>query len=182
MMKNMGLLSICLCCILNITLTACKHRDFENSKKAAPSEANPPKNGFGDFSGEILPVFYVRDVRRSVAFYHDTLGFDFDHFWNYDKNEPAYVWTDAEPPIYARMGAGDQKFALHLYQGNEKLAASGMLHYFGVSDVDKHHERVQAKVNGLDPLIDRPWMRMFSVKDPDGHCIFFFTRPKSWIN
>jgi catechol 2,3-dioxygenase-like lactoylglutathione lyase family enzyme len=32
------------------------------------------------FTGEMLPVFYVRDVDRSVEFYRDILGFEFHHF------------------------------------------------------------------------------------------------------
>jgi catechol 2,3-dioxygenase-like lactoylglutathione lyase family enzyme len=152
-----------------------------NIENRLPEDINPKGKSFGKFSGEILPVFYVSDVLTSVAFYRDKLGFNFQHYWDYSKNKPVYEWIDDEPPVYAQMRAGTLKFALHLYGSGENLSTNGMLHYFEVQDINEHYLQVKERGIELSPLIDRPWMRMFSVCDPDGHRIFFFTRPSSWI-
>jgi hypothetical protein len=55
------------------------------------------------FTGEILPVFYVTDVMRSVEFYRDILGFEFKHFYDYDKGDQVKTWESDEPPIWALM-------------------------------------------------------------------------------
>ena len=188
-----SLLGILICFLLGFSGIKCVNMDSEDSKSSAiqksdtndenrsSSVTNPNGIGFGEFSGEILPVFYVSDVIKSVTFYHEGLGFNFNHFWDYSKNEPVYEWTGDEPPVYAQMGAGAQKFALHLYRSDEELTTHGLIHYFGVQDVEAHYRNVQKQGIETSSLIDRPWMRMFSVRDPDGHRIFFFTRPSSWI-
>jgi catechol 2,3-dioxygenase-like lactoylglutathione lyase family enzyme len=133
--------------------------------------------GHGELTGEILPVFYVTDVSKSVEFYRDVLGFEFHHFWDYDKSKEVSEWAAADPPVYAEMAAGDQKSALHLAREPYELQVGGAIHYFHVRDVDAHRRAV-AKWRG-DPsaLIERPWMRMFSVTDPDGHRLFFYSPP-----
>jgi predicted enzyme related to lactoylglutathione lyase len=131
----------------------------------------------GGFTGEILPVFYVSDVRKSVQFYRDVLGFEFHHYWDYDENEQVREWKDAEPPIYAEMAAGDQKFALHLAQTPYETQVGGVIHYFRVQDVSAHYRQVKSQGGEPGPLISRPWMHMFSIVDADGHRIFFYTPP-----
>ncbi len=131
-----------------------------------------------EFTGEILPVFYVSDSRKSLTFYQN-LGFRVDNFYDYDAGEEVGTWQKESPPIYAQMDAGGQKFALHLIPENDSLKVDGMKHYFGVSDVDAHHKLVVDNGISASKIYDRPWMRMFYVEDPDGHIIFFFTRPDS---
>ena len=131
----------------------------------------------GEFTGDILLVLYVKDVRRSVEFYRDKLGFDFNHYWDYEKNTSIAEWTSDEPPVYAQMGAGPLKFGLHLTDNPDELRPGGTLLYFQVKDVDAHHQMVSKSGIETGALIERPWMRMFSVVDLDGHKIFFFTPP-----
>jgi predicted enzyme related to lactoylglutathione lyase len=131
-----------------------------------------------DFTGEILPVFYVSDVRRSVRFYRDVLGFVFRHFWDYDKNEGVTEWKAAQAPIYAEMAAGKQKFGLHLTRELSNPQVCGVIHYFRVGDVDACHAAILERGGDPGELLERPWMRMFSIEDPDGHRLFFFTPPE----
>jgi lactoylglutathione lyase len=133
-----------------------------------------PETYVGDFTGKILPVFFVTDVLRSVDFYL-ALGFEFRHFFDYAAGEKVQEWLSDEPPIWALMSAGPQTFALHRVPDSVDLVVGGMRHYFLMPDVDRHYERVQALGIETGELADRPWMKMFSVTDPDGHLIFFGT-------
>ena len=128
----------------------------------------------GSFTGELLPVFSVTDVPRSVAFY-EAAGFRFNHFFDYSTGEQVQEWLHDEPPIWALMSAESQTFALHRVPSGTDLVVGGMRHYFLMEDVDRHHELV--RLGGIEPgpLTDRPWMTYFSVQDPDGHLIFFGT-------
>lgn len=130
-----------------------------------------------EFSGEYLPVFYVSDSRESVDFY-GKLGFRVNSYYDYEAGKDVEVWTKQSPPIYIEMLAADFKFALHLTPEDQELVVGGMRHYFGVADVDAHREFVTGNGITASKIYDRPWMRMFYVRDPDGHVLFFFTRPE----
>ena len=54
---------------------------------------------FGDFTGEILPVFYVSDSRVSEDFYR-RLGFTVTSYYDYDAGESVTEWTKETLPIY----------------------------------------------------------------------------------
>ena len=131
------------------------------------------------FTGEILPVFYVSDSRVSENFYR-RLGFEVTYYHDYETGQALTVWTKAEPPIYIEMKAGELRFAIHLITEGDLLAVDGMKHYFGVRDVDVHHRNVIENGIPAGEIYDRPWMRMFTVTDPDGHALYFFTRPETW--
>jgi len=145
---------------------------------AADDVARRPGDfGGSTFTGEVLPVLYVHDVQASVAFYVDKLGFTCDHYFDHISGGSTYEWTYDEPPLYAEMRAGAQKFALHRAPQPESLVVGGTRHYFSVSDVRAHLKAVRARGVETGDLIERPWMDMFRVIDPDGHELFIFTRP-----
>lgn len=52
-------------------------------------------------SEHIQATLSVQNVTESVAFYHDVLGFDFQGFWDPEKNEATPEWTRDEQPPYA---------------------------------------------------------------------------------
>jgi catechol 2,3-dioxygenase-like lactoylglutathione lyase family enzyme len=133
--------------------------------------------GNSEFTGEMLSVFYVNDVSKSVEFYRAILGFEFHHFWDYDKSTEVCEWEAADPPAYAEMAASDQKLALHLAREPYELNVGGVIHYFRVRDIDAHHCAVVKRGGEPNALVERPWMRMFSVTDPDGHRLFFYSPP-----
>jgi catechol 2,3-dioxygenase-like lactoylglutathione lyase family enzyme len=140
------------------------------------ADENQPKSRF---TGNILPVFYVTDVMKSVEFYRDILGFEFKHFYDYDKNEQVKTWESDKPPIWALMSAGDQEFALHLGKSEYELTVGGVVHYFEVTDVKSHYEMVRKRNNlEMSELIEKPWMTMFWVLDPDGRKLFIQTPPE----
>jgi catechol 2,3-dioxygenase-like lactoylglutathione lyase family enzyme len=130
------------------------------------------------FTGEVLPVLYVRDVLKSVDFYVDRLGFVCHHFFDHISGGSTFEWTYDEPPIYAEMRAGDQKFAIHRASNPDSLVVSGTRHYFSVANVEEHYRIVKENGVKVGDLIERPWMHMFRVEDPDGHELYIFTRPE----
>lgn len=132
-----------------------------------------------DFSGEVLAVFYVGDVRKSVDYYTKTLGFRFDHFYDHHSGDSVYEWTYEDAPVYAEMWAGSTRFALHLAKTTYEKNVGGMIHYFRVKDVEAHHKAVKSRGGNPGDLIDKPWMKMFSLIYPDGHRLFFQTPPGS---
>ncbi len=140
----------------------------------------PSGFGLSSFTGEVLPVFYVRDVLASVEFYVDKLGFVCHHYYDHISGGSVVKWVYDEPPIYAEMRAGDQKFALHLASKPDSLMVGGTRHYFSVSDVREHHRLVRQRGVDAGDLVERPWMNMFRVLDPDGHELYIFTRPPDW--
>ncbi len=130
------------------------------------------------FTGEILTVLYVKDLQQSVAFYRDVLGFRFDHYYDHHSGGSTVDWSYDDSPVYAEMWAGPSRFALHLAKNDYETRVGGSIHHFSVSDVDAHSKAVTERGGTPSEMIDRSWMRMFSVEDPDGHRLFFQTRPE----
>lgn len=143
------------------------------------SQEQVVKKSFGNFTGEILPVFYTSNSIRSQEFY-TKVGFELIDYFDYELGESVTEWTKSEQPIYLTMAFGTKVFGIHLIKESDSLIVGGMIHYFGVENVDIHYKIVVS--NGIDAsdIVDRPWMRMFYVKDPDGHILYFFTRPNDW--
>ncbi len=168
-MRCLGVVSI-VCLFFAVILPV----DFTYSSNEDDTTTVDLKTGHGRFTGEILPVFYVTDVLKSVAFYR-AVGFDFHHFFDYSEGERVQEWREEEPPIWAEMAAGSQTFGIHRIGEDKKLTVGGMRHYFLVEDVEAHYRLVKAAGVETGELIDKPWMKMFSVEDPDGHEIFFGT-------
>lgn len=127
-----------------------------------------------ELTGEIKPVLYVSDVRRSVDFYRDCLGFEFLFFYDFDQKRSVLVWEESSPPRYAEMAASSQKFGLHLPGCGASRARVGRQRiYFRVHNLLAHHERVSAAAGKASAIQHTAWMDMFDVKDADGHEIVF---------
>ena len=122
----------------------------------------------GGFTGDVKPVIYVTDVERSMPFYRDVLGFAFD----------GYAQIKGEP-YYADMLAGPLKFGLHEPVSDADRPRVGKIRiYFRVEDLEKQHRRVAAWGGSPGNVVERSWMDMFGVEDPDGNLIMFaYTSP-----
>lgn len=122
----------------------------------------------GEFTGQVKPVIYVRDVERSAAFYRDVLGFEHDGY----AGEPG-------DPYYAEMLAGPLKFGLHepTMEGDEERIGRARP-YFRVRSLDSHRRRIVARGGEAGEILERSWMDYFVVRDPDGNAVVFaFTDP-----
>lgn len=111
----------------------------------------------------VMRVIGVADTARSVAFYRDVLGFE--------VREQA----GATEAVY---GPARVRFAEHDYApddwGEPRSAGSAIL-FFETDDVSAMHAAIRTrggrptgteKVNGIK-------MRMFEIRDPDGHTLWF---------
>lgn len=124
------------------------------------------------FTGEVLTLLYVTDVRKSVAFYK-SLGFEHDSYYDYQEDTYRLEWDQPYPPEYAEMTQETIRIGLTTADESEQLYGGGVRHYFIVEDVDSHY--AMAKANGIipepDEVEERPWMHFFTVPDPDKHQI-----------
>ncbi len=153
---------------------------FVTTVGAVAQDGQPPtgtaseREVHGGFVGDVKLVFYVSDVRKSVRFYTDVLGFKFHHFYDHVSGDSVVKWTRTEAPIYAEMAYAGRHFGLHLPQSDADRESVGRMKiYFRVKDLEAHHRRVSAWGADVGKIKDRPWMRMFLVTDPDGHRIYF---------
>ena len=123
------------------------------------------------YTGGFDVMFYVSDLKRSVAFWRDVLGVTFKGFWDDETHEFADDLDRAGPDVcYVTLDAGGQMLALH--STPDEVKSGGAVYHLEVEDVDALHTRIRE--HGLEATEpeDMPWRwRMTFVNDPDGHCI-----------
>lgn len=136
------------------------------------------------FTGEVLTLLYVTDVRQSVAFYK-ALGFDHDYYYDYQEDSYRLNWDQPYPPEYAEMTQVEGiRIGLTIADEPEQVYGGGVRHYFLVEDVDAHY--AMAKANGIvaepDEIEVRPWMRFFTTSDPDNHQIVIGQKDQAYYD
>jgi len=106
----------------------------------------------------------VKDVRASVAWYRDTVGFTVDQEYERDGKLRGVA-----------MKAGDIRFLLNQDDGAkgwDRTKGEGFsFQFITAQDIDAVAKRIKDHGGTLesDPA-DMPWgVRMFRVKDPDGY-------------
>jgi len=132
-----------------------------------------------NFTGVVLPVFFVKNTLASLRFYRDLCGFKLKTFYDGESGREVKDWTYAEPPTFIRMAASTQEFALHLNRG-EFSSIGGNRHYFEVKDIERQYRDIIERGGSPTMIADLPWMRLFSMTDPDGHRIYFQTTDPTW--
>ncbi len=115
---------------------------------------------------QIAPQFFTTDLRGTVAYYKDKLGF-----------ECVGTWQD--PPVYAIVAR--EQHAIHFRcaapptANPEKYTDELLDAYFYVDDADALYAEYAAKgVEFRRELANTPWRsREFVVKDCDGRLLAF---------
>jgi len=103
-----------------------------------------------------VPVFSVADLRRSLVFYRDRLGFD----------------VAFDIGMYAGVKRGEME--LHLDAGEHEYAARHTCCRFHVRGVDPLYAQMEHEdFIKTDERLATKHMRQFSVLDPDGNRITF---------
>jgi uncharacterized glyoxalase superfamily protein PhnB/GNAT superfamily N-acetyltransferase len=107
------------------------------------------------------PIFAVRDVKETIAFYRDTLGFG---------NE--WMWGD--PVSFGGISYGDVS-VMFRQQPHIVDHIAGHEHFYWSDDIDasyaQHTERGAAVVS---PIENKPWrVREYTVRDPNGYHLRF---------
>ena len=115
------------------------------------------------------PVLNVHDIRETINFYHEILGFNIDFVYG-------------EPLNHAGVSYGDwtgAKAALQLtcVPIEQEICSAGYTYFFTNSGLDELFTRmVQNGVTVVSALQDHPWgMREFMIKDINGHMLRFGT-------
>ena len=101
----------------------------------------------------INPILNVADMRRSLRFYVDVLGFT------------NAEWGDRKFTHVARDGCG-------IYLCHNDQGQPGTWLWIGVADARALHDELAAKeVKILKGLTDEPWGLEFQLEDPDAHVL-----------
>jgi catechol 2,3-dioxygenase-like lactoylglutathione lyase family enzyme len=137
-------------------------------------DAPPDRPVFSNFA----IVLYVDDVRMSVGWYQDVLGFKLAHYLVGSAQEVTSLTPGGPEPYAANLLVGEQSIGLQRSSGEVHLPATGARYHFEVADladlltrVSAHGVSVHHRINFSD---GRPFV--FSVTDRDGHWFFFKAR------
>ena len=105
---------------------------------------------------------YVRDVRRSVAFYRGLLGVPL---------EGDDTWAEATFP-------GGTRFAVHALHEGVGEPSSGTIHLnLEVADVDRAAQLLRDAGVEVGEAMRDEWGAAIEVVDPDGYRVFLFQPP-----
>ena len=106
-----------------------------------------------------ISVLASLDIRKTVSFYQEKLGFD------------KVGWLDDD---YAVIGR--DKVVVHFWKCDNRIFPENTSCYIDVEAVDELYEEMKAVgvVHPNGPLKDQPWgMREFAILDQDGNMIKF---------
>jgi GNAT superfamily N-acetyltransferase/uncharacterized glyoxalase superfamily protein PhnB len=111
------------------------------------------------------PILPVRDVRRTIAYWRDVLGFD-------------RAWMYLDPPVHAGISLGKAQVQFTLDPARAERWA-GMELFFRVADPRaSEREHRERGATFATPLEDKPWgMAEYSLRDPDGYVLRFAGNP-----
>lgn len=117
-----------------------------------------------------VPIFAVRDVKETIAFYKDVLGFE-DHWY----------WGD--PITFGGANWGDVS-VMFCQQPEVATHIEGHQHHYWSDDFESLHARhAAAGAVIVSPIGNKPWgIREYTVRDPNGYHLRFsgpqaFTKP-----
>jgi lactoylglutathione lyase len=107
-----------------------------------------------------FPILEVADIRRSLAFYADLLGF-----------QTTYGFPSPDDPQFVALELGGRELGLSVADGRVETASTSIWLY--TDDVDGALNDLRAAdVPVLAEPADQPWgERLASVSDPDGYTI-----------
>ena len=104
-------------------------------------------------------MLQVRDLRESIAFYTEVLGFKVDGTWPPDE------------PTWAGLTSGNARMMLSIVEGVTEMHFTGVI-YMYPDDIDAAWEQLREKVEVVEAIETRPYgMRDFSFRDPNGYFI-----------
>ncbi|MCG5054080.1 MAG: VOC family protein [Myxococcales bacterium] len=112
-------------------------------------------------------VLLVGDVRKTVAFYCDVLGFRLDFEWG-------------DPPTHARVSSGDRSHAsaarIHFHEADPTLLKhkTCSIYVHVGNDLDELCRELKSRgVEVVEEPTERPWGRQFGIHDINGFLLLF---------
>jgi uncharacterized glyoxalase superfamily protein PhnB len=119
--------------------------------------------------GVISPTLAVRDMKRTIEFYRDSLGFKL-----------GICFPDASNPEYADLSKDGMSLmfipAKNMGIGREEKLGTGVNIYMQIDgEIDEYYRELQGKgVNIAVDIKDEPYgIRDFTVADTDGYLLTF---------
>lgn len=121
----------------------------------------------------LTPLIQVFNMRRSLAFYRDVLGFEV-HMDSGDGDDSSWVWLQKDG---CNLMFNDQYEPGHVPDApppERTTWHSDTCIFFGSPDTDAVYEYLRSKGVELEPPhITSYGMKHLSVRDPDGYSICF---------
>lgn len=133
-----------------------------------------------------------KDMKASVAFYRDKLGFQMKESWPDDEQpmwcnmlfggQSVMLGAAMSPDTVEEMCGGDAASAKIYRAAAEEFqqhkAGVGLTVYLMVEDVDGYDAEIRKK--GIEPLRDEPMTQFYGIRecmvtDPDGYRLTFYT-------
>ena len=122
--------------------------------------------------GYISPTLAVRNMKESIEFYKNSLGFKLGMCFP-DANNPEYADLSKDGMVLMFIPAKD-----HGIGSEEKLGIGVYLYMEIDGDIDKYYAELKSKgVKIAADIKDEPFgVRDFSIKDVDGYQLTFNQR------
>lgn len=120
---------------------------------------------------KLEPLIYVSDLEQSIKFYVEALGFKVGKLYPSEK-EPTYapILIDGYKLMLVLARTDNTKFR------PKGLGGSGLQLFIQVDNVDEVYRKIKQKAVIVDDIKSRSWGdREFTIKDPDGYLISFYT-------
>jgi lactoylglutathione lyase len=112
-------------------------------------------------------ALFVLDVRRSVAFYSDIMGFQFD-------KPPSDRGCEGRSGDL-KIGIYDRSWLVELFgdRGQKPISGNPFLLSMTVNDLDAVYQRLlAAEVEAIAPPTEMSWgQRIIFLEDPDGNLL-----------
>jgi len=107
------------------------------------------------------PIFAVRDVKASITFYRDVLGFSGEWLWG-------------DPVDFGGIHCGPVHVMFHRQPEIAQHIAGHEHHYWSDELEALHAKHVASAAPIISPIENKPWgLREYTVRDPDGYHLRF---------
>jgi catechol 2,3-dioxygenase-like lactoylglutathione lyase family enzyme len=133
------------------------------------SISNPLSSRKATLTAPVSRLLAVTDAERSIAFYRDTLGFDVHP-----------TSGDAGVSVVAELTSGAARIQLSqradpFDSTGERRPRGAAILFFETDDVRSLREEIRGREGVTNELENVNWlkMRMFKIRDPDGHSLWF---------
>ena len=134
---------------------------------------------------KLAPNFAVQDIKKTVAFYYDVLGFKLEMAVPEDKSGVEQELTEKKEYIYAMMSRDGVEV---MFQRTDSIGedvpplkgvplSASVSFYFEVEDISALYQEIKPKAEVVKEL-ETAWygMQEFYIKDCNGYILGFAER------
>jgi uncharacterized glyoxalase superfamily protein PhnB len=123
-----------------------------------------------DTMSTLTPHLWVEDMKRSIAFYKDVLGFEVRRAEPADSPTFASLVRGESSLMLSPHNEAPEEWGMVLEAGKRRGDGGPVSFYIEAADIEAEYEKAkQAGAVIVDPLAAKPWgQREFTLADPDG--------------